>query len=174
MSGDVSRSAAQINRLAGCGWAVQPCGMEHKSRPIVDLTASCACGAVSVHFAGKVYAQFMCSCEDCQRASGGGHSAVILADPDDVAIAGPTKSFARPASSGATFTRTFCPECGTPICGKSSRAPDALMLPVGLFGAAADFFTPSQLIFARSHREWDVIAAGLPMHETYRSGGAII
>jgi hypothetical protein len=148
--------------------------MERKSRPVVDLTASCACGAVSVHLAGRVYAQFMCSCEDCQRASGGGHTAIMLVDPDDVTVAGPTKSFARPANSGATFTRTFCPECGTPLCGRSSRAPDALMLPVGLFGAAADFFMPSQLIFARSHRDWDVIDPALPQHQTYRDHGAIM
>ena len=44
------------------------------------------------------------------------------------------------------------------------------MLPAGLFGAAAaDWYRPNQLIFARSHREWDVIAEDLPMHDTYRN-----
>ena len=42
------------------------------------------------------------------------------------------------------------------------------MLPVGLFGADAAWFVPNQLIFARSHREWDPIAADLPRHDTYR------
>ena len=46
------------------------------------------------------------------------------------------------------------------------------MLPAGLFGVATDWYVPSQLIFARSHRDWDVIAAELPRHQTYRDNGA--
>jgi hypothetical protein len=149
--------------------------MERKPRPIVDLTARCACGAVSLHFAGKVLSMFMCSCEDCQRATGAGHSAILLARPGDVAITGETRSFARSANSGAVLTRAFCPDCGTPILAHSSRAPEVLMLPVGLFGdAAAGWYEPNQLIFARSHRAWDIIAAELPQHATYRDEGAVM
>jgi hypothetical protein len=149
--------------------------MERKPRPVVDLTAACACGAVSVHFAGKVLSMFMCSCEDCQRATGAGHSAIVLARPGDVTITGFTQSFARPANSGATLTRSFCPICGTPVTAQSSRAPEVLMLPVGLFGAAAAaWYEPGQLIFARSHRDWDVVAAELPQHQTYRNEGAMM
>ena len=147
--------------------------MEHKPRPTVDLSARCACGAVDVRFAGKVLSMFMCSCEDCQKASGAGHSAVVLARPGDVAITGATRSFARPANSGAVLTRSFCPDFGTPILAHSSRAPEVVMLPVGLFGKdAADWYAPTQLIFARSHRDWDVVAPDLPQHRTYRDEGA--
>lgn len=149
--------------------------MDRKPRPIVDVTASCACGAVSLRFAGKVLSMFMCSCEDCQKATGTGHSAILLARPDDVAISGPTRSFARPANSGAVLTRSFCPDCGTPLVAHSSRAPELLMLPVGLFGeAAADWYVPNQLIFARSHRDWDLVDPGLPQHLTYRDEGAMM
>ena len=149
--------------------------MDRKPRPVVDLTASCACGAVSVRFAGKVLSMFMCSCEDCQRATGTGHSAIVLARPAEVTITGASHSFARPANSGATLTRSFCPRCGTPLFAVSSRAPDVLMLPVGLFGAAAaDWYVPNQLIFARSHRDWDLIDPALPQHRTYRDNGAMM
>lgn len=147
--------------------------MEKRPRPIVDITAECACGAVSVRLSGKVLAMFMCSCEDCQKASGAGHSAVALATPSTVTVTGETKSFARPADSGATFTRNFCPRCGTPLYGKSSRAPDAVMLPVGLFAGANDWYVPSQLIFARSHADWDLIPDAIPQHQTYRETGNI-
>lgn len=44
-----------------------------------------------------------------------------------------------------------------------------MMLPAGLFGTATQgWFAPNQLIFARSHREWDTIAADIPQHATYR------
>ncbi len=147
--------------------------MENRPRPRVDLTASCACGRVSVAFSGKVLAMFMCSCADCQMATGTGHSTVILASPADVTVSGESKSFARPADSGATFTRSFCPECGTPLFGVSSRAPHAIMLPAGLFAGANDWYLPNQLIFARSHRDWDLMPAGLPQHDTYRVKGEL-
>lgn len=114
---------------------------------------------------------FMCSCEDCQKAGGAGHSAVAIADPAALTFSGEVRAFARPAASGATFTRHFCPTCGTPLFGKSSRAPDAIMLPVGLFAGANEWFEPSQLIFARSHRDWDIVADHLPRHQTYRQDG---
>lgn len=143
--------------------------MERRPRPIVDLTAHCACGAVTLTFKGKVKAMFFCACEDCQKATGSGHSAAVGAAPEDVAITGETRSFSRPADSGATYTRMFCPTCGTPISGISSRAPGLLSLPVGLFGAlAADWYAPTQMIFARSHREWDMIDTELPRYQTYR------
>jgi hypothetical protein len=113
----------------------------------------------------------LCSCEDCQKATGTGHSAVAFANANDVTIDGWVRGFAKKANSGATFTRHFCPECGTPLYGKSSRAPRFTMLPVGLFGKETEWFEPTQLIFARSHREWDVVAEELEQHQAYREGG---
>ena len=149
--------------------------MERKPRPAVDLTAPCACGAVSLRFAGKVLSMFMCSCEDCQRATGTGHSAILLARAGDVTLTGEARAFARPSNSGATLTHSFCPICGTPLFAASSRAAEILMLPVGLFGAAAaEWYVPNQLIFARSHRDWDLIDPALPQHQTYRDPGALM
>jgi hypothetical protein len=143
--------------------------MPERTRPVVDISATCACGAVTVAIKGTVYSMFMCSCEDCQKASGTGHSAAFVVDPSSLTVTGKTRSFARPAASGATLTHTFCPTCGTPLHGSSSRNPRGAMIPVGLFGkAAAEWYLPNQLIFSRSHREWDVIAAELPRHDTYR------
>lgn len=142
--------------------------MAEHVRPNVELDARCACGSVRVTVRGTVKSMLMCACEDCQRATGTGHSALFLADAASVNITGETRGFAVQADSGATFTRSFCPTCGTPLFGRSSRAPAAIMLPIGLFGGRAPWFAPNQLIFARSHRDWDEIAADLPRHATYR------
>src|SRR5690606_11433887 len=124
---------------------------------------------VTVRFAGPVKSMFMCACEDCQKATGTGHSTVAMANRADVTITGPVKSHARPSNSGASFTRHFCPECGTPLYGYSSRALDALLLQVGLFGKdSVAWFMPTQLIFGRSHRQWDELAADIPRWQTYR------
>lgn len=121
-----------------------------------------------VAVSGRVLSMLMCSCEDCQKATGSGHSAFALFRAADVAMTGEARSFARPSNSGATFTRWFCPNCGTPLVGRSSRAEAVTIVPVGLFGPAADWYRPSQLIFARSHHDWDTIDAALPRWQTYR------
>lgn len=110
----------------------------------------------------------LCSCTDCQRASGTGHAAVALVPASAVTVSGMPKSFDWPSDSGATFTRHFCPGCGTPLYGQSSRAPDMRMIPIGFFAGQNDWFEPNQLIFARSQQEWDLVADHLPKHEKYR------
>lgn len=142
--------------------------MSQRTRPQVEISARCACGAVTVAVKGTIYSMFMCSCEDCQKASGTGHSSVALADRSSVTVTGEVRSFTRPADSGATFSRCFCPVCGTPLFGTSSRRPDTIVLAVGFFAGRNDWFDPNQLIFARSRRDWDVIADHLPRHDTYR------
>jgi len=142
--------------------------MSQTDKPVVDAEARCACGAVSVTVHGRALSMLMCSCEDCQKATGSGHSTFALFGADDVTITGETKSFTRPSNSGAQFTRWFCPHCGTPLFGRSSRAEAVTVVPVGLFGRNADWYQPNQLIFSRSHHDWDVVDAALPRWQTYR------
>ena len=138
------------------------------SRPDIKVSAACACGAIAMSVEGRVASMLLCSCTDCQRASGTGHSTVALVPANSVTVSGTPKSFDRPSDSGATFTRFFCPDCGTPLYGQSSRAPDMRMIPVGFFAGQNDWFEPNQLIFARSQQEWDLVADHLPRHEKYR------
>ena len=142
--------------------------MPGRSRPVVDLSTTCACGAVTIAVKGTVYSMLLCSCEDCQKASGTGHSAIFITDPASLTVTGETRGFDVTAHSGATFARHFCPTCGTRLYGRSSRTERSVMLPVGLFGRDTAWFEPTQLIFSRSHRDWDTIAEHLPRHATYR------
>lgn len=139
-------------------------------RPVIAITAQCACGAVEMSVRGPVVSMLMCSCLDCQKASGGGHANVAAVPAPALSVSGETKSFDRPSDSGATFRRHFCPGCGTPLFGQSSRAPDLRLIAVGFFAGKNDWFAPNQLIFARSHQAWDLIADHLPKHDTYRPG----
>ncbi|RYH01774.1 MAG: hypothetical protein EON57_10215 [Alphaproteobacteria bacterium] len=142
--------------------------MADTDKPDVNAAARCACGGVSVTVRGRVLSMLMCSCEDCQKATGSGHSAFALFRADDVTVTGEMKSFERPSSSGAIFTRWFCPNCGTPLCGRSSRAVSVTVVPVGLFGRTADWYRPNQLIFARTLHAWDAVDDSLPRWQTYR------
>ena len=142
--------------------------MSNTKRPTVDLTARCACGAIEMTIRGTVASMLLCSCLDCQRATGSGHSSVALVPATALTVSGEHRSFDRPSDSGATFTRHFCPQCGTPLYGQSSRATEMAMVPVGFFAGQTDWFAPNQLIFARSQAEWDLVADHLPRHQRYR------
>ncbi|MDB5473675.1 MAG: hypothetical protein JWP99_978 [Devosia sp.] len=121
---------------------------------------------------GRVISMLLCSCLDCQRASGSGHSTVALVPAASLKLSGAAKSFERPTDSGARFTHHFCPTCATPLFGQSSRAPGLRLLPVGFFAGQNEWFAPSQLIFARTRQAWDLIADHLPRHQTYRDAVA--
>lgn len=119
---------------------------------------------------GPVVSMLQCACLDCQRSTGTGHASVALVSLAALTITGTAKAFDRPSDSGAIFTRHFCPACGTPLYGQSSRAPQLRMIPVGFFAGDNDWFEPSQLIFARSQHAWDLVADHLPRYSTYREG----
>jgi hypothetical protein len=141
--------------------------MEPRRREL-DLTATCDCGAVRLALRGPVLAMFQCSCENCQKVSGSGHSSVVLVPADAARLSGDTKSYTRPAASGADFTRHFCAVCGTTALAQSSRAPDVAIIPAGLLAGQNAWFAPSQLIFAGSLPGWDQIDSVLPRYTAYR------
>jgi hypothetical protein len=136
----------------------------------IDLSGNCDCGAVTVHVSGRALSMFQCSCQNCQRVSGSGHSSAILLPAGAVRITGSIKTYSRPADSGATFTRDFCPECGTTVAAQSSRALSLRILPAGLFAGRNEWFEPTQLIFSRRHPHWDLVADHLPRYDSYRPG----
>ena len=132
------------------------------------VETSCACGAVRVKISGEPRTTMLCACKDCQKASGTGHSALALFSDDTTQISGETKSFCVTADSGATVERNFCPTCGTPIFGTTSRVPAHKLLPVSMLGEVASAYRPRSLIFARSHLVWDHIDPDLPQFEKYK------
>lgn len=135
--------------------------------PTVHLNAECACGAASIAVEGRIGTMFLCACLECQKVSGAGHTAAAIADARNVTVSGGLHSYARPADSGATLTRHFCPVCATTLVAETSRRPDIRLIPAGLF-TDQSWFSPGQVLFSRSHRQWDALPDDIPRHQTYR------
>lgn len=142
--------------------------MNKTTMPDLDLTATCDCGAVSLHAWGRPVSMFQCACSRCQKATGSGHSSIVLFPAKSIATTGETRRFERTADSGATFARHFCPNCGTTVHAQSSRAPDLLIVPAGIFAGQNDWYRPNQLIFASHQAGWDLIDEAIPHHAAYR------
>lgn len=134
----------------------------------LNQSGSCDCGAVALIARSRIVSMFLCACINCQRATGSGHSAVVLLHRQAITVEGALRPYSRPAASGALFTRNFCAQCGSTVFAETSRAPGLAIVPVGIFAGENDWFKPNQLLFSKSHQDWDAVADNLPQHETYR------
>lgn len=143
--------------------------MSRKPSTKIDVKdqATCGCGAVSVEISGRVWTMFHCACTACQKVTGSGHSSIAVVAADAVTVSGETASFSRPADSGATLTRHFCPTCGVPVFAKTTSRDDITLVPAGLFGKG-DWFSAGHVLFARSKLDWDHFDPDLPQVADYR------
>jgi hypothetical protein len=124
----------------------------------------CRCGAVRFTCTVEPIACGYCHCRDCQYASGGPFSTVVLAPRSGVEIDGETKSFSVEAASGNTVTRRFCPECGTPLFSELSANADLLVIKAGTLDDPT-WLKPAMHIWTESAQPWTEMGDGLPRFE---------
>ena len=119
-------------------------------------TGGCACGKVRFEIQAEPVVQGYCQCRECQRASGGGHSALVGVPRAAMTVTGTVKRWSRPTDSGGTFVKSFCPECGSPLWGEATAMPDANLVCIGSFDQPESFH-PQFVLFQSSARSWDHI-----------------
>lgn len=141
--------------------------MKDVAKTVIVAETQCACGAVSLALSGQPLARILCCCEDCQKISGTGHTALAAFTQDAIAVTGQTRAYTLEAASGAKTKRMFCPECGTPIYASPSRFPDLRIVPIGIF-AQSDWYEPGSVIFHRGHQSWDVLPETISKYDTYK------
>jgi hypothetical protein len=56
-----------------------------------------------------------CHCGDCQLSSGAPFASGVIVVTADLEISGIPTTYSVRASSGKLATRSFCPDCGTPL-----------------------------------------------------------
>ena len=123
-----------------------------------DHTGGCLCGAVTFVVTGSPVVVAQCHCTACRRLSGTGHTVGAMVRAVDVTINGALCTFEYVSDVGSQVTRAFCPQCGSPIYGQNSRAPEHLTLPLGALNDAADL-SVEVVIFARDRPHWDALGS---------------
>jgi hypothetical protein len=127
-------------------------------------TGQCLCGSVRFIAKAKPVRMAQCHCRDCQRVSSAGHTSNALFEVADVQVTGETSSYAVTADSGNTFTRHFCPTCGSRVFALSSGRPGKIILTAGAFDDSS-WFSPQVVLYARSRHDWDAAGDGVPCFE---------
>jgi hypothetical protein len=125
------------------------------------LTGGCMCGAVRYEYLAEPIFAGNCHCRDCQRASGGGGSAVFGVSKSGLKITGPVKYHEVVAGSGQQISRGFCPTCGAPLVSFPSSSPDLATIAAGSLDDPSSY-KPQMDIFAASAQPWDVMDPALP------------
>ena len=127
----------------------------------IAFAGGCLCGSVRYTIAADPLISIHCQCRACQFDTGSGHMSGLAFPIAAMKIEGMLTEFSRPADSGGTATKGFCPRCGTPVTGRTSIMPDVVMVRVGTLDDPSRF-TPQMLVFAGGGHAWDQIDPSLP------------
>jgi len=135
----------------------------------VPFFGGCVCGAIRYECSAEPIEMFQCHCRDCQRASGGPFSCVVVV---------PAQSFKLPRGSlryhftlhaaGGQQKPGFCGECGARISGGENAG--RISANVGINASSLDdpsWFRPRFDIFTVGAQPWDYVNPALPKFKEY-------
>lgn len=130
----------------------------------VPFSGGCSCGAIRYEVSMEPMAVYLCHCRACQYESAGGASVVAMVPRAAFKLTGTPKAHTVTADSGHPSTRRFCGECGTPIFGEPSIAPDLIMLRAGSMDDPS-WLKPDATIWVSQAQPWAVISSAWPRFE---------
>ena len=131
---------------------------------MATIKGGCLCGAVTYEISGEPMFVGHCACENCQKATGGGHSSIAAFPEPAVTAQGALTSFEGKGDSGQPTTYQFCPKCGSRLFTRASVMPGVVMVTLGTMEAGADL-QPSMLIYGKRRRAWDHVDPAIAVFE---------
>jgi hypothetical protein len=135
----------------------------------LPLTGGCACGAVRYESTAAPVLMLQCHCRDCQRATGTGHTALVVVPAEAFRVLqGEPRWYGSPSEAAGLTRRAFCGECGSPVFGKPDVAPHI----VALHAASLDdptIFHPQMDVWTSDALPGDAMDAALPKFGKYPS-----
>ena len=121
----------------------------------------CACGAVRYSTDAEPVMAGHCQCSKCQHLSGAPHTTFAAFPAAAVKLSGPLNYWSYTADSGNVATRGHCPNCGSPVVGKTSGMKDLLAIQLtSLDNPAA--IAPQMVFFNAKAQPWDHLGDSLP------------
>jgi len=125
------------------------------------VSGGCACGLIRYASGKEPIAMINCHCKDCQISSGAPFASGIVVMTDDLQISGTPKTYAVRASSDRLATRSFCPDCGTPLFTCSEANPQFTSIRFPSLDDAGSF-KPMLDIYTASAQQWVCLDPTIP------------
>ncbi|MGI9408847.1 MAG: GFA family protein [Hyphomicrobiaceae bacterium] len=101
----------------------------------VVISGRCYCGATTIAATQAPTIVAYCHCVDCRRVTGAPVAAFAAFDETAVRFS-PTEGQQVSVNAGAT--RTFCPQCGSPLAGRYDYLPGQIYIALGILDQAND------------------------------------
>ena len=128
------------------------------------IKGGCMCGGVIYEVSGEPIFVSHCACENCQKATGGGHGSHAAFHERSLKADGDLTSFAAKGDSGQNTTYQFCPKCGSSLFLRSAILPNVVVVTLGTMEAATDL-KPSMMVYGKRRRAWDYVDPALPVFQ---------
>jgi hypothetical protein len=120
----------------------------------MQRTATCSCGQLSVTVTGEPQFAAVCSCLECQKATGSVFSYAGYWPRSSVApITGRSTVWRRIADTGRWYDNHFCPVCGSTVFGYAEFDPDVIGVNIGNF-ADPHYPPPSFAVWNKFKPAW--------------------
>jgi hypothetical protein len=129
-------------------------------------TAVCGCGQLSVGIEGEPAFHGLCSCLECQRASGSAFNYSGYWPKSAVrGIGGKSTVWRRSSDAGRWVDTHFCPVCGSSVFAYAEFAPDMINIAIGNF-ADPGFPPPAYAVHNVHKHPWVAVPPGCDSHDT--------
>jgi hypothetical protein len=135
------------------------------------FTGACLCGAVTYLSDTAPAVVGHCHCVDCRKSSGTGHCTHLVVPKDRFSVDGEVRFYDKPADSGNTVSRGFCPICGSAVYSTNSGMPD-MVFPRASSLDDPEIAKPSLVVYASRAASWDLVDPDLPSFAEMPEGGA--
>ncbi len=125
---------------------------------MAGFTGGCLCGAIRYQVKSDPVRVANCHCDDCRRTTGASFTTNVFVKEEDLTILqGSPRSFQHPSGSGATMTKEFCGDCGSPLFGSGSGSTGVKNVKVGSIDDASRI-RPSINVFVSKALPFTVLA----------------
>lgn len=125
------------------------------------FSGGCACGSIRYVCARAPLAMLNCHCRDCQRSSGAPFASGVVVQVSEIEVAGTPRTHSVRGGSGSRVTRSFCPECGTPLFTRSEANQAVVSIRFSTLDIPSEF-EPMLDIWTSSAQPWVCLSPAIP------------
>lgn len=139
------------------------------STTTTSISGGCACGAIRYEANAEPVVMLHCHCQDCQKASGGPFSSMVVVPRDAFTLLqGTPRYYDSPSEAGGRTHRGFCPDCGSPVVIKPDAGPQIIALRTASLDDQS-WFSQQIDVWTSDAHPWDKMDPALPKFEKYPS-----
>lgn len=120
------------------------------------MTGGCACRAIRYEIRAEPIRMLKCHCRDCQRASGSAYAALMVVPKETFRVEGELRYFELIGGSGMPISRSFCPQCGSPVVVMLAAVPEVVVIQAASLDDPSRF-TPTYELFTSCAHPWDLM-----------------